>query len=128
MERRAVRAWDADTGKERWAAKTNQYPSHIGFSPDGTVVYSLGVGSVPRWDVGTGEPLEPVRAYDRYMTALAVSPDGKHLTVGGFRGQVSVANKVQVCSSKCCLAALRLPACLDVGTGLICMAAFVPAG
>jgi len=84
-----VRAWDADTGAVRWArGNTGTFPDSVALSADSRIVYALGHQGIRRWDLKSGEPLPPVKAYDQYTGAMAVSPDGKYLTVGGFLGDV----------------------------------------
>jgi eukaryotic-like serine/threonine-protein kinase len=53
------------------------------FSPDGMTLASAGRGSVQLWDIASGQSLLSVDG-GNYTTALAFSPDGRHLAVGSI--------------------------------------------
>ena len=58
-------------------------------SPDGKRIYSIGDGTdVHVWDATTGERQFDLRGTDRGLYALAVSPDGRRVFVGGHQAQL----------------------------------------
>jgi WD40 repeat protein len=85
----AVRLWDTDTGKLR-----REVPPAVGleqvqglcYTPEGKTLVTLARGEARLWDAHTLAPLASLTPPDagRGM-ALALSPDGKMLAVGGSR-------------------------------------------
>ena len=80
-----VRFLDISTGKTVDALKSpSGGASHLSFSQDGTVLAAVGGGgSVHLWDVETREILQTVEGVIGYVNALALSPSGGSIAVGG---------------------------------------------
>jgi RNA polymerase sigma factor (sigma-70 family) len=83
-ELRALRLWDAVTGKEVAALGRHAegVPS-VRFSPDGKVLYAGGNMSVRRWDLAARRELLAGAGHQGWVGAAAFSPDGKALATGG---------------------------------------------
>ncbi|MBI1918529.1 MAG: WD40 repeat domain-containing protein [Planctomycetes bacterium] len=100
-EEAAVQLWDASTGKatSKLTGPTDALLC-VAFSPDGTRVAAGGYDSrLYLWDLATGKKLVDVPAHppipanteERPLTvvdAVAFSPDGKEVAVGGADGRI----------------------------------------
>jgi WD40 repeat protein len=76
--------WDVATGKERWTKTTKGQTTHLAFAPDGDWVVTMGWGVVYLHDTATGTELRQfVVADGMQVLALALSPDGRSLALGG---------------------------------------------
>src|SRR5262249_23611341 len=61
----------------------------LALGPDGKAVISSSYGQTLRlWDVATGKELRRFQGHERYVAALALSPDGKTLATVEARGNV----------------------------------------
>ncbi len=79
-----IRLWDPDKGTE-----VRSFKAHVGgasgvvFTPDGERIVSAGADKAVRiWEASTGKELQKVER-DKPIRALAVSPDGRLLALGG---------------------------------------------
>lgn len=87
---KAVRLWDASTGKERPVSWAVDRGSGVGciyaglFSPDGKVLATRGgAGGLHLWSVATGAKLHELLGHEYDVLAFAYSPDGRILASGG---------------------------------------------
>jgi WD40 repeat protein len=100
---RAVKLWDAATGKDLATLKHGDYPDtvefvrELAFSPDGTSLATgehLG-GRVKLWDMATHQELGTINEHEvglfsNYgLTSLVFSPDGKSLVTAGSFEQLA---------------------------------------
>jgi WD40 repeat protein len=85
-----IKVWDLGTGRERasWRAHT-LHVLNLSFTRDGTLLASVsGVDERVRlWESASGQ-LRGELAFPRAIAALAFTPDGTHLVVGGCDGVV----------------------------------------
>jgi WD40 repeat protein len=85
-----IKVWDPGTGRERasWRAHT-QHVLDLGFTRDGTRLASLSLvdGRVRLWEGADGQ-LRGEIVFPRATRALAFTPDGTHLVLGGLDGVV----------------------------------------
>lgn len=65
-------------------------PQSIGFSRDGTLVASAGVGRVVIWNVQSGEQQATIAGPDRWFMDVAFSPDGKTIAAAGTEQLVAI--------------------------------------
>jgi hypothetical protein len=96
----AVRLWDVDTGKEeRRLAGPGDWVLVLAFSPDGKQFAAGGYDGVRLWDPADGKKLRDIPAAPppapkaspvpaNVVLALAFSPDGQQLAVGGSDAQI----------------------------------------
>jgi WD40 repeat protein len=85
-----IKVWDPGTGRERasWRAHTQDVQG-LSFTRDGTRLASVSLVEtrVRLWNVADGK-LRGEVAFPRAIGALAFTPDGTHLVLGGFDGVV----------------------------------------
>jgi WD40 repeat protein len=86
----ALRLWDLATGKLRKELPSNlciEMVQGLAYTPDGKTLLSLSRGAVWLWDPLTLAPLGSLTPPEAgHATALALSPDGKTVAVGGSWG------------------------------------------
>ncbi len=85
-----VKALESDTGDEIWA---NSAPSEgdvnfVSPSPDGETLYIATGDMVKALDSTTGDEIWNSSAYSSFLTALALSPDGKTVYAADYDGFV----------------------------------------
>jgi WD40 repeat protein len=85
-----IKVWDPGTGRERasWSAHTQQVLG-LSFTRDGTLLASVSLvdASVRLWGGADGQ-LRGELMFPRAIGALAFTPDGTHLVLGGLDGVV----------------------------------------
>jgi WD40 repeat protein len=87
-----IRVWDAESGQETIRLESSGACSHsLAFTPDGRLVGAGEDGSVEVWS-RTGRRLGRFTPHPDCgpLYALAISPDGRSLTVGGLDGHIWV--------------------------------------
>jgi WD40 repeat protein len=89
---RPLGLWDLATGKEvHQFLKSNNQPSGIAFSPDGTLL-AEGDRNVRLWDTRTGALHLELPACPQSQRAVVFSPDGKTLISGGHDSTIHLWN------------------------------------
>ena len=90
-DRLKISVWDIDSGQLIWRQKVDT-THQVAFSPDGSQVFSRGIGDVTLWDSDTGEKrfvVELMRDAREYMDNCVVfSPNGKQLATAMGRDGV----------------------------------------
>ena len=91
-ENRALKLWEASTGKLIWTYQTSSEPAYkkgvsgVAFSPDGNYIAAvLFDGTVLLIDPKTGNKKEE-RNFIQRVPAIAYSPDGNTIATGGTNG------------------------------------------
>ncbi|MBN9524485.1 PQQ-binding-like beta-propeller repeat protein, partial [bacterium] len=84
----AVTRWDAATGTRAGAAGYTRPVLAAVVPPGDRVVVADHAGRIDLWDVTTGAVARAVSPPGVPVTAIDVSPDGRHLAVGGDGGSV----------------------------------------
>jgi WD40 repeat protein len=87
---RALRVWDAHSGKPARAIETRDYLGSISFSPNGKLLAGGGRGAARVWDLATGDEKWVVKGYktigdaagNREHVFVRFFPDGALLTAG----------------------------------------------
>ncbi len=81
---RTLRAWDADTGQERWRAAADP-ASYLAVSADGKAIYAAGPdgGTVQVLSARTGESERRFPAFAHAVAGLALTRDGARLIAAG---------------------------------------------
>jgi eukaryotic-like serine/threonine-protein kinase len=89
---RTVRVWDWPAGRLACPPFEHAKESLAAtFSPDGRWVLSIAYDATARgWDWRTGKPVTPPLPIKGFPFSLAVTRDGKHAVVGGFRGELVI--------------------------------------
>ncbi len=84
-----VRLWDPATGKQRSDPLRidGAGGSQVAFHPDGKVLATATEKAIQFWDPATGRLLH-TEPYPGWVMCLAYSPDGAHLALGDYQGQV----------------------------------------
>jgi WD40 repeat protein len=81
-----VTVWDLHTRAQRSFCRGSEYEVFaLAFRPDGMILASASRRWVHLWDVATGRLLLGLATFDQSV-ALAFSPDGHRIAVGGVRG------------------------------------------
>ena len=82
-----VRQWELATGTEiAPAIEPYWYANHVTYL-DGSTLITFGSQNVIKlWDVSTGKPKIDLAGLESRLTALAFSPDGRHVVTGGGGG------------------------------------------
>ena len=91
-----IRRWDAVTGKEIGNAidPCQKHCQDVTYLDAGTLV-TFGFQQIPRfWDATTGKPKLEFAGSDWHVTALAYSPDDRHVAVGGGDGPIRLWDAV----------------------------------
>ena len=88
---RAVRVWDARTGRLRLEFRAEwRGASSVAFSPDGSQVASGGGGSPIVWDATSGAVLATFGGTTGGSAVIAFSPDGRSLAGAGWDGVIRI--------------------------------------
>jgi RNA polymerase sigma factor (sigma-70 family) len=106
VEESQIVVWDAVTGKElrRLTFQRTFIVHHLAFSPDSKTL-ALNAGSrLSFWDLETGKERPLPGGDQRYLTAVAVAPDGRRAAV------TSTDNTVRVWETQTGKELLKLPA------------------
>jgi WD40 repeat protein len=89
-----MRLWDVATGaaRRRFPMLTQAWVNAVAFCPDGAHAVSGGDTDalVRLWDLKTGAEVRTFRGHGSFVTAVAVSPDGKLILSGAGRGDPTV--------------------------------------
>ncbi len=95
-EKGVVHVWDTASGVERWSLKTGGvltggvFVNSLALSADGHWLASLSRNvankeSVQVWDLTTGKAIHTVAADQKFLHAVAFTPDGKTLATVGWQ-------------------------------------------
>jgi WD40 repeat protein len=86
-----VRRWDADTGKELGQAiETPVLANNVAYLNADTLFTFEDHQTVKLWDARTGKPKLAFPGSEAQVTALAYSPDGRHVAVSGGDGDPTI--------------------------------------
>ena len=73
-----------DTGAEQVLESDLRQPAQVAFAPDGSRFAAVGrLGTGKLWETASARPLTTLRGFVQAMNAVAFSPDGRRLAVGG---------------------------------------------
>ncbi len=86
-----VRRWEVTTGKEIGSAlEVYPHAQKVGYL-DKDTLFTFGCQQTLKlWDAHTGKPRRAFAGAESHVTALAYSPDGKHVAVGGGGGDATI--------------------------------------
>jgi WD40 repeat protein/uncharacterized caspase-like protein len=96
-----IRFWDWSNGTLKQTLAATEYGrTNLAYSPDGHLLYGVGIGGLSIWDLQKGQLLPPSeKLASGGTTALAIDPLGKTLIIsGGFvdatsrKAQASISN------------------------------------
>ena len=74
---KAVRTWDAATGRQVWMQdKLTGWPTGLTYSPDGKLVVTGQQTSISLWDAANGSPVAKI-ALNAQVWGVAVAPDNR---------------------------------------------------
>jgi RNA polymerase sigma factor (sigma-70 family) len=106
IEESQIVIWDAATGKElrRLTSPRNFSVHHLAFSPDSKTLAVNAGSRLSFWDLETGKERPLPGGDQRYLTAVAVAPDGRRAAV------TSTDSTVRVWETKTGKELLKLPA------------------
>ncbi len=91
----AIRIWDVrqpfDSAQDlrrreiaKWPAHGTRGPNGLAWMPDGKAIVSCGAdNSAKMWDAQTGKSIRTFGPHTRFVTSVAVSPDGSIVATGG---------------------------------------------
>ena len=94
---RSIRMWETGAEKGRLIHSVFAHEGAITklvYSPDGKTLYSVGEDRIIKaWDAGRMVEKKVFVRQPETILSLAVSPDGKHIAIGRYDGQVLVLDK-----------------------------------
>ena len=89
---KALRIWDAATGKPITESITDQRPAFVNFSPDGTRMVAAGRSGARLWDSTTGKENGPLLKHLRALWSARFSPDGRSVLTASADGTARLWN------------------------------------
>jgi WD40 repeat protein len=79
----SFRLWRLGSSLEVINRKAHKYgPTHVRFSPDGSILASAGARTVKLWDVASGTELRTLAGHTDEVTSVAFSRNGKQIVSG----------------------------------------------
>lgn len=91
-----VIVWNATTGKELLrmpgTSEPNDFVStkRVAYSPDGELLVACDRNLVKLYDPASGKLIKALNGHQEYLTAIAISADGKHLASGSLDGSAVI--------------------------------------
>jgi RNA polymerase sigma factor (sigma-70 family) len=86
-----VRRWDVASGKEiGLPIEPYSYANHVTYLDAGTLLTFDAQHAVKLWDAASGKPKLQFVGSETHLTALAYSPDGRHVVSGGGGGDATL--------------------------------------
>ena len=85
------RLWDAATGVpvgSILSTRAGTDPGHVGFSPDGAIVWSRDGQAFRLWDAATGKPLGPPLTHPGALQLVALTIDNRFVRTVGADGTI----------------------------------------
>ncbi|HMF19320.1 MAG TPA: c-type cytochrome domain-containing protein [Gemmataceae bacterium] len=94
---RSIRIWETGAEKGRLVHSVFAHEGAItklAYSPDGKTLYSVGEDRIVKaWDAGRMVEKKVFARQPETILSLAVSPDGKHIALGRYDGQVLILDE-----------------------------------
>ena len=86
-----VRRWDVNTGKEIGTAiRLYKYANKVAYLEKDTLLTFDSQNTIKCWNPATGKPKLEFAGSESHLTALAYSPDGRHVAAGGGGGDATI--------------------------------------